>query len=84
MGKDIPTAIETIKKTMEADADENVLYIFAHDAKVREVVKGNFFPGTVNAWKEKGWRDALLWRFLEDFEEAARRVKQGEGKGGKL
>lgn len=70
MGKDIPLAIETIKKTQVADTDDNVLYIFAHDNKIRGVV--DLYPKQANDWKNKGWREKVIWRFLEDFEVAAK------------
>ena len=76
MGKDIQVAIETIEKTQVADADGDVIYVFAHDVKIREVV--DLFPKEANQWKEKGWREMLLWRFLEDFEVAAKEVKDRE------
>lgn len=66
--------IETIEKTQVADADEAIWYVFAHDTKIRGVV--DLFPKEANGWKEKGWREKLLWRFLEDFEVAAKRVKE--------
>lgn len=70
MGLDIPLAIETIKKTQEADADDNVLFIYAHDYALRGNV--DFFPLSANDWKQKGWRAKLLWHFLGDFEAALR------------
>lgn len=84
MGKDIPMAIETIKKLQVADGDDNVLYIFAHDGKIRGVV--DLFPNKANDWKQKGWREQLLWRFLEDFETAAveAKGKLETERGGKL
>jgi hypothetical protein len=68
MGHDIPLAIETIKKTWAADAREEVFFIFAHDSKVQGVV--DMFPKRMNDWKERGWREKVLWRFVEDFEGA--------------
>lgn len=85
MGKDIPLAIETIKKTQIADGDENILYIFAHDTKIRGIT--DLYPQTANDWKKKGWREKLIWRFLEDFEAAAIQAKEkveNESRGGKL
>lgn len=83
MGKDIAQAIETIKKTQQADADENVWYVFAHDKKLFGVV--DLFPASANNWKQKGWREQLFWRFLEDFEVAANQVKaKMESEGSKL
>lgn len=65
MGLSIPEAIRSITKAQKADADENVLFIYAHDASVHGVV--DLFPLTINDWKKKGWRDRMLWAFLEDL-----------------
>lgn len=80
MGKDIPTVIATIEKTQLADADENVLYLFAHDYNARGVVE--LFPeGNANGWKVAGWRERMLWGFVRDFEGALGGVVRGqEGK----
>lgn len=67
-GADIPQAIDTISKVQVPDADENVLFIYAHDTSIRGVV--DMFPSEVNDWKAKGWRDKMFWRFLEDFKHA--------------
>ncbi|KAK6384606.1 hypothetical protein LTS17_002169 [Exophiala oligosperma] len=58
-------ALQTIARTQEADAQENVYYIAAHDLPIREVV--DFFPNKANGWKERGWREKTLWTFLRDF-----------------
>lgn len=65
MGYDIPTAIESIKKTQAADANSNVWFVFAHDDSLRDLV--DFFPHDVNAWKDKGWAAKTKWSFLKDF-----------------
>ena len=65
IGSDLRQAIDTIKKTQEADAQDDVLYIFAHDSSVLGAVE--LFPLPANQWKEKGWREKILWRFLEDL-----------------
>lgn len=65
MGLSIEEAIRTIKKTQTFDADDNVLFIYAHDGTVREVA--DLFPHKANDWKVKGWRDKMLWAFLNDF-----------------
>jgi len=36
--KEVPILIETNKKTQNVDADDNILYIFAHAQKIRNVV----------------------------------------------
>ncbi|KIX95832.1 uncharacterized protein Z520_08540 [Fonsecaea multimorphosa CBS 102226] len=65
MGLDIPQAIETIEKAQKADGDENVLFIYAHDATARGVA--DLFPQTANDWKKRGWREKMFWAFLADF-----------------
>lgn len=65
MGHDIPTAIESIKKTQEADADSNVWFVFAHDDSLWDLVE--FFPADANSWKNKGWGAKTKWSFLKDF-----------------
>lgn len=84
MGKDITEVVRTIEKTQVADADDNVLYLFAHDNVARKIIK--FFPGeTANEWKKEGWREKLLWSFVGDFEEALKGVSgEEDGEGSKL
>ncbi|KIX03814.1 uncharacterized protein Z518_07367 [Rhinocladiella mackenziei CBS 650.93] len=71
MGLSIEEAIRTIKKTQEADGDDDVLFIYAHDSSVRRVA--DLFPLKANDWKAKGWREKMLWDFLNDFREAMSR-----------
>lgn len=81
LGVDRDLAKQTIRDAMPFDADEDVLYVFAHDAHVAEVVE--LWPkGSLNDWKEKGWGEKLMWLFLEDFAEPLKRLKEKEG--GKL
>ena len=68
MGLSIPESIRSIEKAQKADADDNVLFIYAHDASVRGV--GDFFPQHANDWQKKGWREKIFWAFLEDFKVA--------------
>ncbi|OAP59117.1 hypothetical protein AYL99_06415 [Fonsecaea erecta] len=65
MGLSIPQAIDTIVKAQKADADTNVLFIYAHDATARGVA--DLFPLTANEWKKRGWREKMFWAFLADF-----------------
>jgi hypothetical protein len=57
--------LTTIGKMTEFDANPNVLTIIAHDTSLLDVM--DFFPAAANAWKEKGWKQAGMWRFLADF-----------------
>ncbi|KAJ6134635.1 hypothetical protein N7523_000957 [Penicillium sp. IBT 18751x] len=66
VGLDIPEAIRTIKKAQDADKQDNVWFIYAHDPILHGIV--DFFPLPANKWKEKNWRSQTLWAFLRDFE----------------
>ena len=68
MGISIPEAIRSIEKAQKADADDNVLFIYAHDASVRGVM--DMFPKDANDWQQKGWREKMFWAFLDDFKVA--------------
>lgn len=68
MGHDIPLAIDTIEKAQEADADDNIWFIFAHDDSLFDKVE--LFPAEASAWKEKGWGSITRWAFLKDFKAA--------------
>ncbi|EXJ70208.1 uncharacterized protein A1O5_06276 [Cladophialophora psammophila CBS 110553] len=67
-GADIPLAMETITQVQVPDANDNVLFIYAHDKNIQGIV--DMFPADVNDWQTKGWREKMYWRFLEDFKEA--------------
>lgn len=66
---DIPRAIQSIKETQGADAQDNVFFVFAHDMRILDVV--DLFPKCANEWKDKGWKEKALWTFFEDFIAAA-------------
>ncbi|OAP62036.1 hypothetical protein AYL99_04239 [Fonsecaea erecta] len=68
IGYDIPETIRTIQKVQDADAADNVFFIYAHDSTIGGIV--DLFPGLANDWMVKGWREKAYWRFLEDFEGA--------------
>ncbi|KAI6754572.1 hypothetical protein HG530_012324 [Fusarium avenaceum] len=68
IGFDIEQAIQTIKDVQQADAQDNVFFIPAHDMSVAGII--DEFPRTANDWKAKGWREKTFWKFLEDFETA--------------
>ena len=68
MGEDVEEAKDSIFKAQEADGRDNVLFLFAHDEQL--LTKVDLFPEYANQWKEKGWREKLLWSFLGDFESA--------------
>lgn len=65
MGADVPLAIQSLVKAQDADAQDNVLFIFAHDMTIAGTV--DLFPLEANDWKKKGWREKIMWKFLEDL-----------------
>lgn len=58
-------AHETIRRTMVADADPDVWFVFAHDTALWEGV--DLFPEKANGWREKGWKEKTMWAFLTDL-----------------
>lgn len=66
---DLHRTIQTIKEAQEAEAHNNVLFVFAHDMGISGVV--DFFPSPANDWKHKGWKEMSQWNFLIDLTEAA-------------
>lgn len=66
MGHNIPQAAESIYKAQEADGKGNVLFLFAHD--VAPLKTADLSPKYANDWKNQGWREKMLWSFLDDFE----------------
>ena len=63
---DVEKACESLEKLLIFDAQDDILTMIAHDKTLADVV--DFYPNTVNGWKEKGWKEQLHWRFLRDFE----------------
>lgn len=74
---DVDAARESITKLGEFDGYENVFTVLAHDDSVLDVV--GKFPERAYGWKEKGWREKTLWRFLRDFGPAVKESKAREG-----
>ncbi|KAK0185991.1 beta-lactamase-like protein [Armillaria mellea] len=60
---DLETARNTITKLGKLDASPDILVIIAHDATIPGVI--DEFPGSLNDWKAKGWKEKLTWAFLE-------------------
>ena len=63
---DNDSAVQTLEKLAGLDARDDVLTICAHE-KLSEADGIAFFPKQLNGWKERNVREALLWRFLNDF-----------------
>lgn len=62
---EVAQAIQTIKDAQVADAKGDVFFIFAHDMSLQGSV--DFFPHSANHWKEKGWKEKTLWKFLVEL-----------------
>ena len=75
LGENIPLAIETIRKTQPADADDEVWFVSAHDPYVLDVA--DFFPLTANRWKKAGWADEVRWAFVEELVPALEADREG-------
>jgi hypothetical protein len=58
-------ARQSIKALAETfDADPDVFVAISHDASLIGVL--DLFPASLNGWKEKGWKDQVMWAFLEE------------------
>ncbi|KAL8941406.1 MAG: hypothetical protein Q9216_002251 [Gyalolechia sp. 2 TL-2023] len=67
--EDVTEARASIKKLSNFDGREDVLVMIAHDEHMLEIVR--CFPeGKANGWKEAGWKEKGMWRFLADLEPA--------------
>ncbi|OAG43493.1 hypothetical protein AYO21_02430 [Fonsecaea monophora] len=75
LGTDISEAIRTISKVQEADANDHVLFIYAHDTGLLGGMV-DLFPLPANDWKKKGWREKLFWHFLQDFTSSLKLIAQ--------
>lgn len=64
--EDPPTAMESIHKLLDFDADPNVLVLIAHDAAPLDVLP--FFPdGNINDWQQKGYKQKMHWHFVNEL-----------------
>ncbi|KAJ7784552.1 beta-lactamase-like protein [Mycena metata] len=59
-----PAARASIAKMGDFDANEDVFVVLAHDATLEDVVGP--FPTVLNEWKAKGWKERVIWSFLEE------------------
>lgn len=63
---DPPTAMKSIRTLFDFDANPNVLVIIAHDSAPKDSL--TFFPkGTINDWKEKGYKEKMHWNFVNEL-----------------
>jgi len=68
---DVDEAEVTIEKVIEADAQDEVLVVMAHDDSLLDVV--DFFPKYANDFVEKGWVEKGRWLFLKDFADGVKK-----------
>jgi hypothetical protein len=71
---DYEPAMQTIEKLQAFDADEKVFVVFAHDTGLLDVV--DTYPQRANEWKEKGWREKTLWRFIGQLATDAKKASR--------
>lgn len=62
---DVKEAEETVGKVIEADANDEVFVVMAHDETLLGVV--DFFPKYADGFRERGWVEEGRWLFLRDF-----------------
>jgi hypothetical protein len=67
---DTVRTLETLGAVIALDARPDVFIVLSHDSSM-DPVDGKeggieFFPEKANAWKEKGWKESMRWRFLEN------------------
>jgi len=46
------------------DAHPDVWVVLAHDTSLQGTIE--LFPATLNQWKEKRWKERVIWAFLEE------------------
>lgn len=63
---DLGKALESIETVEKFDGHPEVFTCLAHDNSLVGVV-GCFPDETANGWREKGWKEKVLWRWLGDF-----------------
>lgn len=66
--QDHAEAGRTVGKMQEADAQDAVLVVIAHDASLLGVL--DFFPAYANGFAEKKWVENGRWAFVKDFKGA--------------
>lgn len=72
--RDIPLVKETIGKMIELDGRDDVFVVIAHDGSLQNRIE--FFPESANGWKSKGWKEDTRWKFLADFQDAAKEASK--------
>ncbi|KAJ7208990.1 beta-lactamase-like protein [Mycena pura] len=68
--QDPPLARGAIQKIRTFDINPDVLVVIGHDESLMSVVGS--LPATLDGWKSKGWKERLIWAFLEEKNPAFR------------
>jgi hypothetical protein len=71
-------AVRTIQKLQQADVQDNILMVAAHDESLLDILE--FFPSRADEFMQKGWIQKARWRFLMDFAKAVGYEGEVEGK----
>lgn len=64
----VDEAQRTVGKLQEADANNNILVVIAHDKGLLPYI--DFFPKYANYFASKHWNESGRWAFLRDYKEA--------------
>ncbi|KAJ2972514.1 hypothetical protein NQ176_g7113 [Zarea fungicola] len=68
-----PLAAETLEKIRNLDADPRIMIVIAHDTSVLDALP--MFPhGTINAWKENGYKEAIMWNWVKELPQNGKRM----------
>lgn len=60
---------ESVEHMCEFDAHDNIFTMIALDNTMLDAID-SFPKAPANEWKQKGWREKVMWQFLRDFHEA--------------
>jgi hypothetical protein len=71
--QDAVTAVSTLEKLKRFDARDDVWVILSHDASLKIAAPGpnntkdtiTLFPGSINDWAKKGWKQQSRFAFLD-------------------
>ncbi|KAK3116737.1 hypothetical protein LTR53_002570 [Teratosphaeriaceae sp. CCFEE 6253] len=58
----------SIEQTEKLDGHRDVFTLMAHDWSLKGVIEE--WPASLNAWRERGWKESSRWSFLRVFEDA--------------
>ncbi|KAJ7044095.1 hypothetical protein C8F04DRAFT_689123 [Mycena alexandri] len=62
--EDPSAARKSIAKLADFDANDDVFILFAHDTSLLDALGP--LPVSLNDWKAKGWKEQVIWSFLDE------------------